>query len=186
MRALTRLSRPHLLAVVALAIGVSLCAGTLVRAVRIEAAPAAAVGADSLRVPDVPERGAAAGGAAAIGDGAVIGDAAIVAAVDVDPFHPARTRPGARYVPGGVGPATPAAAAPPRAPIPMVRLTGLVSRPNGQGLAALSVNGRPARLVRVGQTVEGFRLARIGAGTATLTRPDTTLIVKLPGAPGQQ
>jgi len=182
VRALARLSRPHLLALLALAIGVGLCAATLVRAVRVEAASAAPAAPDTLAVPDVPERGEA------DGDVAALGEASIDAAVDVDPFHPARTRPGARYVLGGANaPGAPVAAtAPPRQPIPMIMLKGLVVRPNGQGLAAVSVNGRPARIVRVGQTVEGLRLTRVDASSATLTRSDTTLVVKLPGGPGQQ
>jgi len=184
MRALARLSRPHLLALLALAIGLGLCAATLVRAVRVEAAPRTRALPDTLVVPDVPERGAANGDLAANGG---IGEAAIAATVDVDPFHPARTRPGARYVLGGVGPAAPVAiAAPPRQPIPMLMLKGLVTRPNGQGLAALSVNGRPAQIVRVGQTVESFRLTRVDARSATLTRSDTTLVIRLSGGPGQQ
>jgi hypothetical protein len=176
MRALTRLSRPHLFALGALALGVALCAGSLAGAVRIEAAPAAAVVAESLSVPEVPERGAAAGD---------VETDAVDAVVAVDPFHPARTRPGARYVVGGANPSPTPATAQPRVPVPMLRLTGIVARPNGQGMAALSVNGRPSRLVRVGQTIEGMKLARIGAGAATFTRPDTTLVVRLPGAPNQ-
>jgi hypothetical protein len=197
VRALARISRPHLMALLALAIGLALCAATLVRAVRVEAAPPGArAGApwagggraapDTLVVPEVPERGTANGDVAASGEGTGIGEAAIAATVDVDPFHPARTRPGARYVLGGVGPAAPVTAAAPRQPIPMLMLKGLVARPNGQGLAALSVNGRPAQIVRVGQTVESFRLTRVDARSATLTRSDTTLVIRLSGGPGQQ
>jgi hypothetical protein len=182
-RAFARMNREHLLATIALMLGVVLCAGSLARAVRVEAAPASArVTPESLPVPDVPDRGDAGAGV----DAGL--DPSIDAAVDVDPFHPARTRPGARYVPGGgipSGGAPQVAAGPPRAPLPMLRLTGVVTRRNGRGMAAISVNGRPARLVSVGETIEGLRLTRVQAGAATLTRPDTTLVVRLPGAPGQ-
>jgi len=187
VRALTRVGRPQLLALLALAIGLGLCAATLVRAVRVEAAPRARGAPDTLVVPDVPARGAANGGLAPNEEDGGIGEGAIAATVDVDPFHPARTRPGARYVLSGPVSAAPvAAAAPPRQPIPMLMLKGLVARPNGQGLAALSVNGRPAQIVRVGQTVESFRLTRVDVRSATLTRTDTTLVIKLSGGSGQQ
>jgi hypothetical protein len=172
MRALRRVNRAHLLAIVAVALGIGLCAGTLVRAIHVEAAPLGAAGVDSLIVPDVPARGEA------------NGDVAIEAAVNVDPFHPARTRPGTRYVPGGLAAATPRQPVAARAPVPMLRLLGIVSRPNG-GLAAISANGRAARVVRVGETIEGFKLTRVQPGAATLTSPDTTLVVRLPGTSNQ-
>ena len=171
MRALMKINRAHLLAIIALALAIGLCAGTLVRAIRVDAAPVAVSAADSLVVPVVPDRGEGSG------------DVAIAAAVDVDPFHPARTRPGTRYTPGGAvtGATQPTAS---RVPLPMIRLLGVVSHPKG-GLAAISANGRPARVVRVGETIEGLRLTRVQPTTVTLTRPDTTLVVRLPGSPNQ-
>lgn len=171
MRALLRFNRAHLLAIGALILGIGLCAGTLARAIQVDAAPPASLGADTLTIPDVPARGSEADG-----------DVVIEAAVNVDPFQPARSRPGARYVPGGTAAVTPAT--PPRVPVPMLRLHGVVTQPNG-GLAAISANGRPAQVVRVGQTIEGLKLTRVQPGAATLTRPDTTLVVRLPGTSNQ-
>jgi hypothetical protein len=174
MRALLRFNRAHLLAIVALILGIGLCAGTLARAIQVDVALPASLAADTLTIPDVPARGREADG-----------DVAIDAAVNVDPFHPARTRPGARYVPGGAAAmATAQPATPPRVPVPMLRLHGVVTQPNG-GLAAISANGRPAQVVRVGQTIEGLKLTRVQPSAATLTRPDTTLVVRLPGTSNQ-
>lgn len=173
MRALRRINRAHLLAIIALVLGIGLCAGTLVDAIRVEAASTGSVGADTLAIPDLPARG-----------GESEGDVVIDAAVNVDPFHPARTRPRSRYVPGGLTATAPTLPTPPRVPVPMLRLLGVISQPKG-GLAAISANGKPAQVVRVGETIEGLKLTRVQPGAATLTRPDTTLVVRLPGTSNQ-
>ena len=62
---------------------------------------------------------------------------------------------------------------------PAVRLSGVVLLPGG-GAAVLAVDGRPAQLVRVGATLDGWRLVRVASGAATVAGPDGTLQLRLP------
>jgi hypothetical protein len=51
--------------------------------------------------------------------------------------------------------------------------------PRGRGSAALSVNAGPTQLVRVGQRVEGWLLRGVAPGSATLSGPDTLLVLRV-------
>jgi hypothetical protein len=114
----------------------------------------------------------------------------IAAAVSVDPFQPQRTRPAVRFRPRGtraeVAPTetTPSTvASTTTAPVPAMTLQGIAHLANGNALAVLSVRGGSAQLVRVGQSLEQFRLTRVDSSSATLVADDSTIILHLPGAP---
>jgi hypothetical protein len=93
-----------------------------------------------------------------------------------DPF--AFLTPPAPRAPAGT-PGTPAAAAPPAAPLPEVALKGIVSFPDG--FLAIVNN----QIVKVGDTVSGYRVERITENSVILTRPDaatgtTSRTIELP------
>jgi hypothetical protein len=112
-------------------------------------------------------------------------DAQILSAVARDPFRPDRRRPPGRYRLPGQEP-------PPEAPperydytpppaAPLFGLLGTVVLPGGRGLAALSGQGGVSRIVRVGETMDGFRVVRVTSGAATLTDGDTTIVLTTQG-----
>ncbi|HEU0054723.1 MAG TPA: hypothetical protein VFQ39_16165, partial [Longimicrobium sp.] len=92
-----------------------------------------------------------------------------------------RKRPPGRYrMPGEPPPveAPPANAFVPPPPPPALRLLGTVVLADGSGLAALAGQNGQSRVVRIGQSMDGFRLVRVTRGTATLRGNDTTLVLK--------
>ncbi|HEU4556782.1 MAG TPA: hypothetical protein VFS20_02995 [Longimicrobium sp.] len=115
-------------------------------------------------------------------------DAAILAAVARDPFRADRRRPPGRYRPPGEAPPPAAAAIPvaPAAPVYNIRLLGTVVLPDGSGLAALAGQTGESRIVKTGQSFEGFRVTRVNNGSATLRGSDTTLVLRTPAAGGAQ
>ncbi|HEX7049245.1 MAG TPA: hypothetical protein VF188_03450 [Longimicrobiales bacterium] len=124
------------------------------------AAPGAAVGLPALPAPRP-----------------VGSDSGILAAVARSPFRADRRRPPDRYhLPGE---RVDVAARERVAPPPALRLLGTASFEDGSGLAAIAIRGAPPRVIRVGQTLEGMLLVGVAPGTATLTRPDTTLVLHL-------
>jgi hypothetical protein len=58
---------------------------------------------------------------------------------------------------------------------------GTVVLADGRGLAALTGQNGESRIVRVGEEMDGFRVVRVGSGTATLSNGDTTLVLKTQG-----
>lgn len=109
------------------------------------------------------------------------------AVVEIDPFQPDRTAPLRRFrdrdVPDERATPESEASVVAQAAAPgTVRLQGIVRLPNGGALAVLSMNGGAAKLVRVGQTIDQYRLTHVDARTATLAGPDTTLVLRLPNA----
>jgi len=108
------------------------------------------------------------------------GDEVVLAAVARDPFRADRRRPPGRYRLPGEAPAMDAqavAAAAPPPPTYVYRLMGTVVLADGGGLAALSGPTGEGKVVRVGQQIDGFRLARVTPGSATLSGHDTTLVL---------
>lgn len=91
---------------------------------------------------------------------------AVMLAVENDPFRPERQRPSERYrLPGEE---IPQEAPPPQAPPPPpLRVLATAVMPTG-GLALVRVQESVNRVINVGETVSGYRLATVGAGTATL------------------
>jgi hypothetical protein len=112
-------------------------------------------------------------------------DAAVVAAVARDPFRADRRRPPGRYRLPGEAVAAPVAP-PTEQPVPVwnLRLLGTVVLPDGRGLAAMAGQSGESRIVRTGETIDGFRLTRVTPGSVTLTGNDTTLVLRSGGGPG--
>ncbi len=108
----------------------------------------------------------------------------VASGVSKDPFRPDRNRPPSRYrLPGDRTADVRARASVPPS-LARTRLLGTAVRPGRPGLAAFQVPGRQPRMLRVGQLLEGFELASVERGIATLVGPDTTLVLRLPGTTG--
>jgi hypothetical protein len=110
----------------------------------------------------------------------------VAAAVSVDPFQPARSRPAVRFrarssktdLMTADGAATPAAPSAGR-PEPAMALQGIAHLANGNALAVLSVRGGSAQLLRVGQSLDDYRLTRVDSSSVTLVGADSTIILHL-------
>jgi hypothetical protein len=110
----------------------------------------------------------------------------VAAAVSVDPFQPGRTRPATRFHPRGAtdgatatdsASSAPAPAAPQAAPA--MALQGIAHLPNGGALAVLSARGGTAQLLRIGQSIDDYRLSRVDSSSVTLVGTDSTIILHL-------
>ena len=111
--------------------------------------------------------------------GAAISKEDLVAALERDPFRSDRRRAALRYqLPGRALPAAPPAALPPN--MPMVRLAGIAATGSTRGIAALSILGRPPQLLRVGESLEGWRLTHVRRESVVLTGRDTTITLQMP------
>jgi hypothetical protein len=80
-------------------------------------------------------------------------------AVDHDPFHPERRRPGTRF-------RLPADAVTGSSVQHPVRLLGTVVLPGGLGFALCQLGGEPPRRVRIGERVSDLTLVRVEPGRA--------------------
>jgi hypothetical protein len=58
-------------------------------------------------------------------------------------------------------------------------LQGIAHLANGNALAVLSVGGGTAQLLRVGQSLDQYRLIRVDSSSATLVGADSTIILHL-------
>lgn len=104
----------------------------------------------------------------------------VASGVSKDPFRPDRKRPPSRYrLPGDRTANFQARASVPPS-LTRIRLLGTAVVSGRPGLAAFQVPGRQPRMLRVGQLLEGFELASVERGIATLVGPDTTLVLRLP------
>jgi hypothetical protein len=115
----------------------------------------------------------------------------IAAAVSVDPFQPARTRPATRFRARGsseevasADSATRQVAASASQLPPAMALQGIARLGNGNALAVLSVRGGTAQLLRVGQSIDDYRLTRVDSSSATLVGTDSTIILHLRAGAG--
>jgi hypothetical protein len=79
--------------------------------------------------------------------------------------------------------AAPAYTAP--APSYSFRALGTVILPDGSGLAAVAGQSGEGRVLRVGQSIEGFRVVRVAPGVVTLQGADTTLVLRTPDGGAQ-
>lgn len=177
MRAWARAGRTEQTALVACGVAAALLAAVAVAAWRVTPPPQPAP-AGPIVMPPALARAA---------------DPAVYEAVDAvvasDPFRPEREAAPVPYrLPGeAAGPAEPYVAAlrSPPPTEPGVRVEGIVAGARG-GLVALGLPGVPARLLRVGDSLGGLRVARIAPGVVMLDGADTTLVLRLrdPGAVG--
>ena len=108
----------------------------------------------------------------------------VLSTVARDPFRPDRRRPPGRYrLPGEAVAPAPAYVAPAYTPPPPTysfRNLGTVVLPDGSGLAAVAGQSGEGRVLRVGQSIDGFRVTRIAPGVVTLRGADTTLVLRTP------
>lgn len=104
----------------------------------------------------------------------------VLEAVARDPFRPDRTRPAHRYQLPGERETTAKNRLSPA--VSRMRLVGTARLSGDVGLAAIEIPGQPARVMRVGETVEGLTLISVARGSATFAGADTTLTLGLPGA----
>jgi len=149
----------------------ALCVSEAAGARRLEPLPTSARPAKPVPMPRIAQRG---GGS----------DAAVLAAVSRDPFRADRRRSPPRLTVGTPIQAPEAAYVPPAGPSPAAsfRLLGTVMIPGG-GLAVVSGVDGQGRVLRVGQSLAGYRLVRVGPGTATLTGADTTVVLRTTATP---
>lgn len=162
------------LAVVLPVVALVVCGATLADARWIDPLPEGGELSDRLEIPSLPRRAP------------VLPASALEATLDRNPFRSDRSRAPERYrPPGAVAAAAPQVYAAPAVSRPLPTLQGTVAFADGEGLAAVAVPGQPPRLLRVGESFEGFRLTRVSATTATLVGADTTLVLRLPDSPDQ-
>lgn len=102
----------------------------------------------------------------------------VLAAVRSNPMRPDRRRAEGRY--GQVVIDRPAETEPP-APVPGFRVEGIVRPGRGPALAAIGWDRSPARLVQLGDDLQGFVLDGVRADSVFLARPDTAIGLPVPG-----
>lgn len=153
------------------ALSAALCGSAVAEARRLAPLPARAEPEAMEPMPQVAPRPGDASGVA------------VLATVARDPFRPDRRRPPGRYrLPGEAVPVAPMPA-PTYTPPPRsyaFRNLGTVVLPDGTGLAAVAGQSGQGRVLRVGQSIDGFRLTRVAPGVITLEGADTTLVLRTP------
>ena len=127
-----------------------------------------------LAMAEVPARGDA------------LSPSAVHAAVARDPFRPDRSRPANRYQLPNERAAAAARARQLTPVLSRMRLTGTAVLPDGQGLAAVSIQGGPSRVVRVGGSIEGLRLIGVDRGMAAFAGLDTIITFTLTDGTGKR
>jgi hypothetical protein len=137
-------------------------------------------GALALQPLPVPSLGAAAPERSVAARPAAYAAEQVLAAVDRDPFQPARHRPAlgfrlpeelavARRRPAGAGDISGA-----------IRVSGTAVLPDGGGFAICQRSGGPSQLVRVGGTFGDLTLKAVTPGAATfLTASGATVVVRV-------
>lgn len=107
----------------------------------------------------------------------------VFAAVSRDPFRSDRRRSLARYrMPGEP---LPSAITPGLRPVYAgLALVGTAVKGKDR-LAVLQMPRQPARLVAVGDSIAGLQLTSVERRMVTLSGPDTTVVLELPGPPGE-
>lgn len=99
----------------------------------------------------------------------------VLAAVDKDPFHPERRRPGVRFhLPNDVATAIVSHA------VADVRVIGTAVAAGGGGFAMCSWAGGQPRIVRLGERVGDWTLSKVTPGAAEFRAPTgTTVVVRI-------
>lgn len=104
-------------------------------------------------------------------------DAAILSILEADPFAGAAPSKASADAPAFADSSVAAPAVAPAAPD--LRLQGVAMLPGGPR-AVIAVAGRPAQLLRPGQTViDGLRVGNVGRDTVTIVGADTTYVLAL-------
>ena len=99
----------------------------------------------------------------------------VAAAVDADPFNPARQRPSEVYMLPNelvVPAATPQAE--------QVRVLGTVVNTAGSGFAMCQLGSEPPTIVRVGEKIGAYTLKRVVRGSATFAGPAGDVVIAAP------
>lgn len=99
------------------------------------------------------------------------------------PFSPARVPPGIAAASQALPPDTVLAEAPPPAPPP--RVVGLVTGPGGKGVALARSGGGDTTALRVGDSIDGWRLVGVGRRQATFERGGARHAAAPEFAPGE-
>lgn len=167
-------TRSNRIALAAAAISAALCGTAVADARRLDPLPRRAEPEAMEAMPEIAARPGDASGVL------------VLAAVARDPFRPDRRRPPGRYrLPGEAMPApamptytAPVYTAPERTWT--FRALGTVILPDGSGLAAVAGQSGEGRVLKVGQSIEGFRVVRVAPGVVTLEGNDTTLVLRTP------
>jgi hypothetical protein len=163
-------------ALAALAVAVALAASAALGAWRLDPLPPAAA-AETL--PPMP----------VVSPADERDDLAVLTAVARDPFTPERRRAPGRYrMPGEEAPAPAYDPGPGYAETPApeaLRVLGTVVLPDGRSLAAIAGQGAEGRILRVGQSIDGYTLVRVSPGAVTLRGRDTTIVLRTPSG-GEQ
>lgn len=108
--------------------------------------------------------------------------ARVMDAVDKDPFHPARRRPGKRFqLPGDLAAM---AARQHDSDQSSVRLIGTAVNGNGGGFAMCALQGGTPRIVRVGEHVGQWTLTKVTPGAAEFATPAGSVVIRVP-KPGE-
>lgn len=115
--------------------------------------------------------------------GQVEATSVVFVAVSRDPFRSDRRRSPARYrMPGEP---LPSAITPGLRPVYAgLALVGTAVKGTDR-LAVLQMPRQPARLVALGDSIAGLRLTSVERRMVTLSGPDTTVVLELPGPPGE-
>ncbi len=105
----------------------------------------------------------------------------VAVALDNDPFHPERRRPGRRFrLPGERRPQSARPAGLPES----VRLTGTIVYQGGGGAAILQRPGYSTLMIRVGERLEGLELVRVTREQAVFRATTGTELVINVSQPG--
>jgi len=107
----------------------------------------------------------------------------VLAAIDKDPFHPERRRPGARFqLPVDLAAASARREAS-QVTEASLRLVGTAVGANGGGFAMCAWEGGNPRIVRIGERVGEWTLQRVWPGAAEFVTPaGGTITVRVPKA----
>jgi len=98
----------------------------------------------------------------------------IAAAVDADPFSPARQRPAEPYrLPGELIEA-------PASRTQQLKVLGTVVVTSGPSFAMCQIGSDPPVIVRIGQQIGGYTLKRVARGKAVFTSPSGEIEIAAP------
>lgn len=100
----------------------------------------------------------------------------IIKAVASNPMRPDRRR-----APGRFGQVIETLTPEKAPPVPKFRVAGVARQTRGADLAAIAIGREPPRLVRQGDTIQGFRLLSVDSDSVHVARADTSVGLLIPG-----